>query len=109
MSVEKNLSLYTAKLKNALNENRDAVAEELVKKARSKAPVVTGQLRDSITIIRVFSNLEVGPTVNYAPYVEFGTSKMEAQPFLQPATEEIRATLIAKSSARIQKALKNVL
>ena len=31
----------------------------------------------------------VGPCVNYAEYVEFGTSKMAAQPFLTPAAEVI--------------------
>ena len=29
----------------------------------------------------------VGPCVNYAEYVEFGTSKQAAQPFLTPAAE----------------------
>ena len=29
----------------------------------------------------------VGPSVNYAAYVEFGTSKMRAQPYLGPAVE----------------------
>ena len=31
----------------------------------------------------------VGPCVNYAEYVEFGTSRMAAQPFLTPAAEII--------------------
>ena len=31
----------------------------------------------------------VGPCVNYAEYVEFGTSRMAAQPFLTPAAEVI--------------------
>jgi hypothetical protein len=32
----------------------------------------------------------IGPQVNYAPYVEYGTYKMGARPFLQPAFEFIR-------------------
>jgi HK97 gp10 family phage protein len=31
----------------------------------------------------------VGPCVNYAEYVEFGTSRMAAQPFLTPAAEVV--------------------
>ena len=31
---------------------------------------------------------EVGPTTDYAYYVEFGTRKMEAEPFVKPAWEE---------------------
>lgn len=31
----------------------------------------------------------VGTNVEYAVYVEFGTSRMEAQPYLRPATKEV--------------------
>ena len=31
----------------------------------------------------------VGPCVNYAEYVEFGTSRMAAQPYLTPAAEVV--------------------
>jgi len=31
----------------------------------------------------------VGPCVDYAEYLEFGTSRMGAQPYLTPAVEEI--------------------
>jgi len=31
---------------------------------------------------------QIGPHMPYAPYVEFGTRKMAAQPFLFPAFEE---------------------
>ena len=30
----------------------------------------------------------VGPTMNYDPYVEYGTRFMEAEPFVRPAFEE---------------------
>ena len=48
----------------------------------------TGVLRSSIT--SEVSGLEgkVGTNKDYAPFVEFGTSKMGAQPFLFPALEE---------------------
>jgi HK97 gp10 family phage protein len=36
----------------------------------------------------------VAPGVNYAAYVEFGTSKMAAQPFMTPAVEKADAAFI---------------
>jgi hypothetical protein len=35
----------------------------------------------------------VGPTVNYAVFVDRGTSKMEARPFVRPAAERVQANL----------------
>lgn len=52
-------------------------------------PVDTGRLRSSITheVGRDGEGLvgTVGSNVEYAPYVEFGTSHNQAQPFLRPA------------------------
>lgn len=88
----------------------DATNEKLVKKiaasisrkAKQKCPVKTGTLKRSI---RPVVNLEkgkaeivaggeagvmpgVGSPVEYAVYVELGTSKQAAQPYLRPAVEE---------------------
>jgi len=35
----------------------------------------------------------VGPTVEYAIYVDQGTSKMEARPYAKPAAERVQANL----------------
>lgn len=35
----------------------------------------------------------VGPSTEYAVYHELGTSKMEARPFMRPATERVRANM----------------
>lgn len=61
--------------------------------AQNRAPVDTGALRNSISreytrgghVLRG----EVGPTVAYARYVEQGTSRMRAQPYLRPATDAV--------------------
>lgn len=47
-----------------------------------------GTLRNSITHEQWDEKTEViGSTVKYAPYVELGTYKMNARPFLRPAAE----------------------
>lgn len=59
-------------------------------KAQQNAPVDTGNLKRSIGLAMRDSGLtaEVEPTAEYAPYVEFGTRFMNAQPYLKPAFEE---------------------
>jgi HK97 gp10 family phage protein len=58
--------------------------------------VRTGRLRGSITWRPGHDNegpyVDVGSAVLYAPYVEFGTSRMPAYPFLRPALEAARTT-----------------
>ena len=47
-----------------------------------------GTLRNSITHEQLDEKTEViGSTVKYAPFVELGTYKMAARPFLRPAAE----------------------
>lgn len=56
--------------------------------AKRLCPVDTGNLRNSITHDRDDDSAYIGTNVEYAPYVEYGTSKTKAQPFLQPAAED---------------------
>lgn len=57
--------------------------------AKALCPVDTGRLRSSITNTLTTDGDGVvgivGTDVEYAPYVEMGTSRMPAQPFLLPA------------------------
>ena len=56
--------------------------------AKMMCPVDTGNLRNSITHAQYDEDTEViGTNVEYAPYVELGTSKMSARPYLRPAAE----------------------
>ena len=57
--------------------------------AKRKAPVDTGALRNSIGTSIAGLAAEIGPTVNYAPYQEYGTSRMAAQPYMGPALDEV--------------------
>lgn len=55
--------------------------------------VRTGRLRNSITWREGKDRtpyVDVGTAVHYAPYVELGTKRMAARPFLRPALEAAR-------------------
>lgn len=56
--------------------------------AKRECPVDTGNLRNSITNAVDDKSAYVGSNVFYAPYVELGTSRAKAQPFLKPAATE---------------------
>lgn len=55
--------------------------------AKENCPVDTGRLRNSITHAVEGDAVYIGTNVEYAPYVELGTSRMGARPFLGPAVE----------------------
>ena len=55
--------------------------------AKLKCPVDTGRLRNSITHATQDDVEYIGTNVEYAAYVEFGTSRMRARPYLRPACE----------------------
>lgn len=55
--------------------------------AKRLCPVDTGRLRNSITHVLDSGGraVQVGTNVEYAPYVELGTARQKAQPYLRPA------------------------
>lgn len=55
--------------------------------AKQECPVDTGRLRNSITHAVEGDAVYIGTNVEYAPYVELGTSRMAARPYLRPAAE----------------------
>lgn len=55
--------------------------------AKNLAPVDTGNLRNSITHEVEKNEARVGTNVDYAPFIELGTVKMAAQPYLNPALD----------------------
>lgn len=63
---------------------------ELQAKAQANAPVDTGALKRSIGLELSDGGMTatVEPTMEYAAYVELGTRKMKAQPYLKPAFDD---------------------
>lgn len=78
-------------------------AESLVQEARSLAPVATGRLRDSIEASATSQGAEVVVGVEYAIYPEFGTSRMEAQPYLGPAADIVARKYLDNITSAVRK------
>ena len=105
--LEDKLSNLDEKLKRALEEALEEIAEKIRDDAKSFAPVDTGALRKSIRVEKKgelqFSvvagdggviNPRTGREVDYAGFVEFGTSRMSPQPYMQPALEKNRDEIL---------------
>jgi HK97 gp10 family phage protein len=85
-------------------DNNRAIAFRIEGRAKAKAPVDTGALRASIYTDCAGQqsgepgnaplpkpkgdDAHVGPSMDYALYVEFGTRRAGAQPYLVPAVRE---------------------
>ncbi len=59
--------------------------------AQAKPPVKTGALKASIGVDITDGGFaaEIGPTVHYGAYVEFGTRRMAPQPYMGPAFDAV--------------------
>lgn len=64
------------------------LAEDVAAEARTRAPVRTGELRDSITVQEGDGGVQVVAAAPYAAYVELGTRHMPAEPYLMPSLHE---------------------
>ena len=63
--------------------------------AKARAPVDTGLLRNSINHRRRGEAFfEVESPVHYSVFQEYGTSRMVAQPYMTPAVEVVKPSLI---------------
>lgn len=82
-----NRALVEAALPGAIERALEAVGLQAEGYAKMLCPVDTGRLRNSITHRTETSEQKeyIGTNVEYAAYVEYGTSKMKAQPYIKPA------------------------
>jgi HK97 gp10 family phage protein len=75
-------------LQPAFSEALLKYAQNIVDGAKADAPVRTGALHDSIRIFSINAKqAEIGSDLPYSGYVEKGTSRMEAQPYLEPSVK----------------------
>ena len=79
------------------------------RKGKEKSPWDTGANRDSIFVAEVDSiggapAYRIGPTTEYGPFLEFGTSKMPSRPYMIPALES-ESPRLREAIAQIMKDL----
>lgn len=88
------MSKITDEGRQKINNELKKIVLRTVSEAKDKAPVDTGRLRSSITFEEEqdqngFLKLVIGSNVDYAPFVEFGTERQAAQPYLRPAFRQV--------------------
>lgn len=93
------------------NDALEKAGEHLRQAVTNSVPVRTGALKKSITKGKVVEGkILVGPSQlspGYrAHFVEFGTSKMPARPFMRPAFEQEKSTIEKIMADEIRKGLK---
>jgi HK97 gp10 family phage protein len=93
----------------AVEAGEKAGAEDVLTGAQARVPVDTGNLRDSLTTA---SDPEggtlVGTEVDYAVFVEYGTSDTPAQPFLRPALDAEQADVTSAIATALNAAIRSV-
>lgn len=76
--------------------------ERLATEAKAAAPVASGTLRDSITVVKDGNRSGyVFVAAAYAIYVEYGTGRTKPQPFLRPAYQLERYAFLNRLKAAI--------
>lgn len=86
VNVDNTQQVVTA-LKRALASGLETIGLLGERYAKKDCPVDTGRLRNSITHDVMGLSVYIGTNVEYAPYVELGTSRQKAQPYLVPAAK----------------------
>jgi HK97 gp10 family phage protein len=94
---------------DAVQKWTEEIALRLAERAKEIVPVRTGHLLERISAVfggdmedpdsdgspRAFEPVQVVADTPYASFVEFGTSKMTAQPFMGPAAEELEPEFLS--------------
>ncbi len=94
MAIDVKITDNSGEFLNALTEQIEAalIAIGLTAEsyAKEKCPVDTSRLRNSITnqVRTGEKSVYIGTDVEYAAFVELGTSRMKARPYLKPAATE---------------------
>ena len=91
LEIVNNVDKILGMLNKAKANGLEAIGLAAEGHAKKECPVDTSTLRNSITHVVDEKAAYIGTNVEYAPYVELGTSKQKAQPYLKPAATEHNA------------------
>jgi len=95
------------RIKAALDRVIEYGADIIKRRAVQIVPVDTGRLLLSIDIGDIDSKgKSIGPDTPYDIYVEFGTRKMAAQPYMRPALDEAVPKIATRIKEEIRPELK---
>jgi len=83
-----NSAAVRASLEIAKKRGLEICGEKAESYAKALCPVDTGNLRNSITHFQKDEDEYIGTNVEYAPFVELGTRRMSARPYLRPAAQD---------------------
>ena len=93
------LAKLTAQLEDVglqfTTEDLEAGAIVILSEAQANCPVDTGFLQSTAFMEVTSDDVLIGFNADYASYVEFGTYKMAAQPFLRPAMDNAEAAALS--------------
>ena len=85
-----NRAVVASKMKDGVKVALDILGAMVESKAKTNCPVDTGRLRNSITHAMVSNTqVKIGAHTDYAAFVELGTSRRKATPYLKPAAESL--------------------
>ncbi|HYG66098.1 MAG TPA: HK97-gp10 family putative phage morphogenesis protein [Anaeromyxobacteraceae bacterium] len=98
------LGRLSGRIAAAVAEETLAGAEAVAREAKALAPVDTGRLRASIEALREGrTSAVVVARAPYAAFVEYGTRRMAAQPFMRPAAQRARAEVAARIGEAVRR------
>jgi HK97 gp10 family phage protein len=85
-----------ALLQQGIADGLEMAGADMESQAKDIVPVDTGFLQSTIyhNVDPASLTLELGATADYASYVEFGTRRMAAEPYIRPAFDAGQETLV---------------
>ena len=86
--IKDNVDEYLKAVDAAKQRGLEKVGLTAERYAKTLCPVDTGRLRNSISHAVEGDSAYIGTNVEYAPYVEMGTVRTRAQPYLKPAAQD---------------------
>ena len=107
----KGINAILTGIPKAMGRTLERAAQEVVAGAQDIVPVDTGALKASIKVSESSKNYIIisagdNDRVHYAAYVEFGTSRQSAQPYIGPQADKMNSRLSQIFSEEPNKILK---